>query len=313
MRIAWSILALILCAPFGTPVLADAARISAGGAAHQMKGGGMVSMESEIVRIKISDHLQEVDCTFEFENNGPACSVRIGFPDFSNIPDLTSKDTATNLKPSFLSYQCYVDGKESKSELVPADDDYGGDDDVKLWHASDVQFPANSKLTVRDCYTQLPDLSPADIQKPIQQCIKVTRYILQTAASWPGAVKRADIYVTFDKGVTPAPIEAISVQDVMHSGVKSSKEWWSKASAHTVCYSASVKPSVDGQELHFTLTDFRPTEKDDLLLLYQPMNLRQGQDYADYAESVLSHRKTETVHVPTQWIFPPGKPKGADK
>src|SRR5271156_6732257 len=112
VRIAAAILVLVISLPSYTPAWADAARISAGGAVHQMHGGGTVSMESEIVRIKITEQLQEVDCTFNFENTGPACSVRIGFPDFTNIPDLTSEETATILKPSFLTYQCYVDGKE---------------------------------------------------------------------------------------------------------------------------------------------------------------------------------------------------------
>jgi hypothetical protein len=310
MRIASSILVFVIFTPFGTPAWADAARLSAGGAVHQMHGGGTVSMESEIVRIRISDHLQKVDCTFNFENKGPACSVRIGFPDFTNMPDVTSEETATHPKPSFLTYQCYVDGNESKSELVASDGDYGGDDEIKLWHASNVQFPANSKITVRDCYSQLPDLSPTDMEEPISQFIKVTRYILQTAASWQGPVKRADIYVAFDKEVALAPLELASEQDLMNSKFKSEKAWWSKASAHTVCYSASVKPSVAGQELHFTLTDFRPTEKDDIGLLYQPMSSRKAVEYATYAEGVLSHRKAETVHVSTPWIFPKGKPKG---
>ncbi|MBX9720537.1 MAG: hypothetical protein K2X81_03990, partial [Candidatus Obscuribacterales bacterium] len=242
MRILNSIIFLILFGEIGSPAWADVARISAGGAVHQMSGGGTVSMESEIVKIKISNHLQEVDCTFNFENKGPACSVRVGFPDFTNIPNLTSEETATNLKPTFLSYQWYVDGKESNSELVPADSNYGGSDDIKLWHASDVQFPANSKITIRACYSQLPDLSPTDMQEPIRQFIKVTRYILQTAASWEGAVKKADIYVTFDKDVAPAPIKLVSVQQLMNTKLKSAKAWWSQASANTVCYSASVEP-----------------------------------------------------------------------
>lgn len=309
MKIASSILVVVMFLRFATPALADAARISAGGAVHQMRGGGTVSMASEVVRIKISDHLQEVDCTFNFENNGPACSVRIGFPDFTNMPDLTSEETASNLKPTFLTYKCCVDGKETKSELVPEDGDYGGNDDIKLWHASDVQFPANSKVTVRDCYSQLPDLSPVDVEEPIEQFIKVTRYILQTASSWQGPVKRADIYVTFEKDVAPEPIEPTSVQELMNGKMKSSKAWWSKASAHTVCYSTSVKPSVNGQELHFTLTNLRPTEKDDLLLLYQPMNPRAAKNYTQYVQNVLSQRKTESVHVSSPWIFPKSKPK----
>jgi hypothetical protein len=296
-KIGSSILFVIFFGVFSTPAWADAARISAGGAVHQMHGDGTVSMESEIVRIKISDHLQKVDCIFNFKNNGPASCVRIGFPDFTNMPDPTSKETLTNLKPTFLTYQCYVEDKESKSKLVPSDDDYGGDDDVKLWHASDVQFPANSSVTVHCSYSQLPDLSPTSMQEPIRQFIKVTRYILQTAASWEGPVKQADIYVTFDTDVAPKPIELVSLQELMKSKVKSEKTFWDAASIHTVCYSASVTPSVDGQELHFTLINFRPTEKDDIVVLYQPMNIHHAVDYSRYAERVLSHRKTETVHV----------------
>jgi hypothetical protein len=312
MRIISSIVIVLMCLPFGTTAWADAARISSGGAVHQMHGGGTVSMASEVVRIKISDHLQEVDCTFNFENNGPACAVRMGFPDFSNIPDFTSEETATNIKPTFLTYKCYVDGTETKSELVPEDGDYlgNGNDDIKLWHASNVQFPANSKITVRDVYSQLPDLSPVDVKEPIKQFIKVTRYILQTAASWHGPVKRADIFVAFDKDIVPAPIELVSIDELMHSNAKSAKAWWSKSTTHTLCYLSSVKPSVEGQELHFLLTNFRPTENDDLLLYYQPMKIRAAEKYARYSEGFAMGHYVDGVHVSTNWIFPKAKQKG---
>lgn len=270
----------------GLPAWADAARISAGGAVHQMHGGGSVSMERETVRIKISDHLQEVECTFVFNNKGPACSLHVGFPDFTNIPDLSSEAAAAGLTPTFLTYHCEVDGKECKSKLIPADDDYSGSDDVMRWHASVVQFPAHSKVTMRTDYSQLPDISPTDMKEPIQQFIKVTRYILQTAASWDGPVKQADIYVTFDKKIAPAPLKLVSLQEMNNSKARSSKAWWQKASDHTVCYSASARPIVNGQQLHLVLRNFHPTENDDLLLIYQRMNIRQAINYASYVEKV---------------------------
>ncbi len=303
MKVGSAFLLLLVLNVFCAPVWADAARISAGGTVHQLRGGGTVSMVSETVRIKISEHLQEVDCTFNFENAGPPCSVRIGFPDFTNLTDLTSEETASNPKASFLTYAAYVNGCETKSELVPSDHDSGTFDNIQLWHASDVQFPANSMVTFRACYSQLPDISPTTLEN-LRRLMKVTKYILQTAASWQGPVKQADVYVAFDKDVVPAPIELVSVQELMNSKDKSARDWWRRATIHTVAYSSSVRPSIDGQELHFTLKDFRPTENDDLLLIYQPMNRHQARTFLRYAESILAKHKPETVYVPSDWIFP---------
>lgn len=296
------------CTLLALPASADVARISSGGAVHQLQGGGTVSMKSETVRIKISAHVQEIDCNFNFENAGPECSVRVGFPDFTNIPDLSNQETATNIRPSFLTYKCFVDGKETSTEFIAADDDFGGNDDVKMWHASTVSFPSHSKVCIRTTYTQLSYISPTDgSSASCHQFMKVTRYMLQTGASWRDPIERADIDVTFDAAVSAAPLRVVSVEEMMNSGVKSAKRWWAKASPSTIAYSSSGKPTIDGQTLHFTYTNFRPTEKDDLLFCYEPMNERKAETYMRFIEKTLAERKTPTVYIPTGWVFPRSK------
>src|SRR4051794_11540766 len=76
------VLALLLCAlPASLPVRADDASISWGGAPRLLKGHRWVEMRSEVVRMTVGERRVHVDCRFVFENRGPACSVRMGFPD----------------------------------------------------------------------------------------------------------------------------------------------------------------------------------------------------------------------------------------
>jgi hypothetical protein len=94
------------------PAFADTAWISAGGAVHQLTKNENISMQSEVVKIHITPHLVRVSCRFIFVNDGPACSVRMGFPDYMTMP---LSDTRKTLRAGFLSYASYVDNKKVKT------------------------------------------------------------------------------------------------------------------------------------------------------------------------------------------------------
>ena len=60
---------------------ADDGGISFGGSPHLLKGHATVAMKSEVVKMDVHDKVIKVDCRFLFHNSGPACTVRMGFPD----------------------------------------------------------------------------------------------------------------------------------------------------------------------------------------------------------------------------------------
>ncbi len=251
------------------PALGNNAYLVAGGSAYRISSNDTVSMQSEVVKIHVGKHLARVDCRFVFVNNGPACTVRMGFPDQTNQP-LTNPDR--NLRGSFLSYRSFVDGKKVTTKVV-LDDDTGTE--FKVWHAKDVAFPANSTVVVQDSYVVRPGVVAVDDRT----ATKLVYYILHTASSWKGAVRRADVYVTFTKSAlpgTPRFVRENKVQDKSNSEIS---EWWHNASDGTVLYSAPVSPKVDVRTLHFEMTDFRPTPEDNIALTYDRMNRLQATAY----------------------------------
>ncbi len=99
-----------------SPSSADDGGISFGGSPHLLKGHKSVSMRTEQIRIDVHEKIINVDCKFVFHNDGPACTVRMGFPDeglgaaepYQGFP----VPTGAKLKATFESYVSYVDGKK---------------------------------------------------------------------------------------------------------------------------------------------------------------------------------------------------------
>src|SRR5271170_2146618 len=146
--------ATLVVLSFGGGANADDGGISFGGSPQLLSGHASVAMQSEVVQIEVHDKVIKADCNFEFHNNGPACTVRMGFPDeglgaaepFQGEPLPKGKD----LHATFLSYDSYVDGKKVPTELVPTDDR------SLFWHTKTVTFKGNSECKIRDVYTLPP-------------------------------------------------------------------------------------------------------------------------------------------------------------
>lgn len=269
-RTALRVLAFFMCFHLVNPALANNAYIVAGGSVHRMSQNDSVSLESEVVRIDVGKHLVKVDCRFVFVNNGPACTVRMGFPDQTSQP-LT--DTKVNLRGSFLSYKSFVDQKEVKTQVV-MDEDTGSE--FKVWHAKDVTFPANGKRVVRDVYTVRPSVLPVSDKL----ATKLVFYILSTGSSWKGEVSNADVYVTFSQFALPGKPHFIAEKSI---AAESEEKWWRNASDGAAAYTGPVAPDVSGRCLHFKLNKFRPTSEDNIAVQYDRMNRTQAIAYGAFA------------------------------
>jgi hypothetical protein len=271
------------------PVYADSAWISAGGNAHQMNENTTVSMQSELVRIHVGTRTIKVDCRFVFVNNGPACTVRMGFPDSVTM----AFSNPRKKRGSFLSFKSYVDDKKVTTELVNGEDTSA---DVTLWHANDVSFPANGTRIIRDVYCQTPGIA---VLSDKGDAVKVFTYFLHTASSWHGNIQRGDIYVTFDKGVLPAPIKVFSTDPLTTSDDDAHSGWWIRAARNTLEYDSCLKaPSVEGQTIHFEFTDLLPTRADDLSLFYNHLNKREAISYGGFV--FVRNFLKQNVSLPTK-------------
>jgi len=245
---------------YGQAALADDGGISFGGSPHLLSGHASVAMQSEVVHIDVADKTIKVDCDFVFHNSGPAATVRMGFPDDGlgaaepyqgdPLPPLSK------LHATFTSYESYVDGKKVPTKII------AGADREHYWHVKTVTFKANSDCHIRDVYRLPPGAQVTSDNGMYQQ----TSYILHTGSSWHGPIGKAELVVTFAPNTVHAPIKLMSISSVTEHDI--SKVKWPTEPRGLIVYQGPCTPTIDGQSLHFTKSNFRPTEKDDILLYY---------------------------------------------
>jgi hypothetical protein len=151
----------------------DAAVVAVGGAIKLMKGHPQVRMVSENVFIKLAE--AKVRCQFVFQNEGPATTVTMGFPE-SGYGDGRTLPKWTALR----GFRSCVDGRPVRVTrnivpyVVPNVDGY------QIWWVKRVPFGAKQRRTVTVQYiggTGGDSLGMTFFQ-----------YELHTGASWKGPV-----------------------------------------------------------------------------------------------------------------------------
>ncbi len=252
-------MSLTLAIAFAGSARCDDGGISFGGNPHLLKGHPSIAMQSEVVNMVIGKELIKVDCKFVFHNSGPACVVRMGFPDEGQGAEEPYQGdpvpTGPGLKATFLSYDSYVDGKKVATKLVPTNDR------TLYWHTKNVSFPAKSDRIIRDVYTLKPGGQVTSENGLYQQ----TYYVLHTGASWRGPIGKAEIVVNFAPDVQTVPIKLRALSsfsgDLPHLK-------WSQLPAGTIVYEGLSEPKVQDRQLRFVKDNFKPTKKDDVHLYY---------------------------------------------
>lgn len=259
-----AILAVCLAA-LGRPAGADDGGIAFGGTPRLLSGHPTVAMESEVVTMTVGERAATVDCRFVFRNDGPACTVRMGFPDAGDgSADPDEEHAADYLKyppkALFTSFRSWVDGQAAPTQLIRSNEP------GHFWHAKTVRFPAHSRVRVRDLYT-VP-LGGGVVGTTNNQVIfgAETMYVLHTGASWHGPIGRAEVIVRFDRKGLKGPL-------VLRQG-DVTKPFRAQPSA--VYWKGPCRPTVDGTTLRFVRSSFRPTEKDDIYLCFAGPDAREG-------------------------------------
>lgn len=239
--------------------------IAFGGSPKLLKSHPSVSMKSETIRMHVGQDVVTVDCRFVFRNNGPATTVRMGFPDEAageqarEVGDVDEQGReiwkTTPPRSNFKSFKSYVDGKPVKTTLIRANQP------SHFWHAKVVRFPARSTRIVRDVYT-------VDVggQITADSYIHQASYILHTGASWNGPIGYSEVIVTFDpKRKQPTlPLRARAVASYA-SGPPFHLSWKTLPSG-TVYYNGPSKPIVKGRTLRFVRSNWHPKPSDNIWL-----------------------------------------------
>jgi hypothetical protein len=241
------------------PSTADDGGISFGGSPHLLSGHPSVSMQSEAVTMDIHKDLIKVECNFVFHNSGPACTVRVGFPDQglgAAEPYQGDPLPTHNLKATFLTYESYVNGKKVPTKLIPTNDR------GLFWHTKIVNFKGKSDCLIRDVYTLKPGEQVTDENGAYQQ----TSYVLHTGASWHGPIGKAELTLKFAPDTVSGPIQLKSLESIPKQDISHLK--WSQLPAGTVVYDGLCEPKLDGQTLRFYKENFTPTKKDDIHVCY---------------------------------------------
>ncbi len=258
------LLYLLACASLS---FADDGGLAYGGSPRLLKGHPTVTMLRELIQITVSkESFLKADCLFVFTNNGPACSVRMGFPDEGDAASDPDKDydgdnvLKTPPKTTFESFVSYVQGSKVATRLIRANES------GHYWHTKTVKFPAHASIEVRDVYTQYGGGGVAVCGGQVASAMQIG-YILHTGASWHGNIGRCEVVVTFKSDSMPKTLKAVPIGKVSYD----SDGRYLKIgipSKNVVVWKGPCPPSVNGRTLRFVRQNFRPREKDDIELTY---------------------------------------------
>lgn len=251
-------LALVL---FAATAYADDSDVSFGGSPRMLSGQTTVTMRSELVTVDIGPDHVHVDCSFIFKNNGPACTVRMGFPDDGRGgADPSEREPGSPLKPTFSAFKSYVDGAPVDTSLVQ-DANNSGD----LWHVKIVHFDSGQTVNVRDIYeTEVG--SSVDTAPNYQGGTYQVFYVLHTGSSWHGNIGRAEIVVHMDRPTEPPPYHLVSLKSLGNPDGYDID--WPKLPSEAITWRGPSTPTLDGNTVRFVREDFKPGYNDDLLLYF---------------------------------------------
>ena len=257
-QILAALAAALLLFPGSAALRADDGGIAFGGAPRLLTGHPSVSMQSEIVRMSVGKETVHVDCQFVFRNDGPACKVRMGFPDQARgSMDPEEEGPQKHPTGTFTSYMSYVDGVKVPTQTIH------GAKEGDFWHAKVVDFPAHATRHVRDVYT-VP--VGGGIVYDGKGSIKEAYYILHTGASWHGPIGRAEVDVTFAPQAIPMPLVLVPLSAAPDN--IDGKYAWPSHPHGTILYRGPSKPVIAGRTLRFIRTNLEPGYLDDILLSF---------------------------------------------
>ena len=242
MAVAWLLVSLAAAA--------NDTDISYGGSPRALSGHPTVAMHSEVVKVTVSRKSGvTVDCRFVFVNSGPACRVRMGFPDAG--PAAYEEDPNSKPVGQFTLFKSWVNGRQVSTHVARGGEGEG------VWHVKEVAFPAGKTVEVRDLYTAPVGSSVGYDHFSVAEA----DYVLHTGASWHGNIGRSEVDVKMDPALAKAPLKLRPLYPGREHAI-------GRYDRHTIYYRGPCKPVVSGQSLKFVRTNWRPTDDDDIYLVF---------------------------------------------
>ena len=225
-----------------------------------------VQMLKEHIQITAyNTHLHAV-CDFIFFNHGAATQLKMGFPDYCDPGD--DQNQVPFNYHDLYNFHSWVDGRKQAIQLVrnprePWD---------SFWFEKEVRFRKDEEIWVRDSYNMPIGLQDTawNIRggKYAQWTCHNLLYVIHTGSTWLGNIKNAEIDVKFSCPNVSKPF-------LLHRGEldfgSSNPDGSSKfpPNSHDVWYSWNGFVDQSGNTLIFTKRNFKPTEKDDLLVSFE--------------------------------------------
>jgi hypothetical protein len=219
-----------------------------GGAPKLMKGHPTVRLVDERVVLYIKKKTKVVDCSFVFKNEGPATTVRMGFPDQDSSYDVEGEQQ----KSTFNYFRSYVDGKRYGTKFTLGERGNG-------WQVKHVPFARGQSRRIRNVYEVA--LGRGNMGG-IGGSVHYASYILETGASWKGKIGKTEIVVVFGSTYHPRPTRLLPYTEASSKG-----QWW-RSRRSTVLWQGPSKPRLSGNMIFFTRKNWEPTVDDDLTLTF---------------------------------------------
>lgn len=235
----------------GAGARANDGSVTWGDAPQLTKSHPSVEMRSEIVRLTVGATETKVDCQFVFVNHGPACVVRMGFPDYSEEEFREAQ--------RFKSFRSWVDGQAVPVRSVdgPLEDGYR-----LRWRVKAVSFGAagtkRAVRRVRDTYT-------VDTAVEMRTSVSMASYTLHTGGSWRGPIGRSEVIVSFPSW--RGPFRAVP-RRAWNSETEYNRVAKEMERPGTVAYRGPGQAQVRGKTLRWVRTRWRPTVEDNIQIFF---------------------------------------------
>lgn len=195
---------------------ADDASLGRRGETVRVLHNDQVAMVEETVTLTlVGVYRTKVDATFVFRNDGPAKTVLMGFPE--GLPDPQRDHFGDDL--GLHDFKTWIDGRPipvKREKGWPGGQDDGSASQYPYWWTWELPFAARETRVVRNSYwVKNHYWSNGTV---------LTGYILETGASWKGAVGR--VKVALDLGpVLPFQLEQVKPAGYRFEDGKLVWEW----------------------------------------------------------------------------------------
>jgi len=243
--------------------LGDNAALTTGGQPKMMSSHKSIEMQSEVVDLTVHWNRVDTTCSFVFVNDGAACKVRMGFPDFGMWAYAEPAKKPTTM---FTRFQSYVDGKPVPTKLEL------GAEPGEQWQVKTVAFAKDGKRVVREVYST----AVGGVSISQTEAWGVASYLVHTGASWKGNIGKATIRVTF------APDSQVATPlDLLNGDFEKTKPDVISAQVAKpggVAATGPCQPTMSGRTLTFERSNWRPSLKDDIYVVfkYPPMAMKHS-------------------------------------